>query len=263
MITIETDFVTISVPRCKDDVFSLLSKLANRRDQGVYLSLSRLLKKDALGQKPVTLSLILPNLFQQLLQQAERGKRFVIIGSISDLTITCWPVMMLVKQRFPHLAFYLLPTKNRNYISKSCLPAYRTMLKTTGNPISLCPEKFPQRLNKYYEMISSLCSTVLLYALRSKSLAAMKQFTNNDVEIIPCLEQINEQLNEWKNLQAAVRPAISTVRQQCNSPSPAPIDISAIENLFQLTERWNAKTKELEEVRNLLGIRLEKLGEWE
>ena len=147
-----TDFVKFSVPLCKGDDLSLLNKLAEQRDQGVYLFFSVQLKKDALGQMPAKLSLTLQNLCQQLLQQAEQGKRFVLIGSISDLIVACWPVMTLVKQRFPHLDFYLLPVNHRNYISKSNLPDYQAMLQTTGAPISLLPESFSRRLNKYYEL---------------------------------------------------------------------------------------------------------------
>ena len=66
--------------------------------------------------------------------------------------------------------------------------------------------------------------------------------------LIPCLEQINERLQEWKDLQAAVRSVTTTVRKQCSLSSPVPIGISEIESLFQLTDCWNAKNKELEEM---------------
>lgn len=258
----ETDSIKISVPLCTGGDLSLLNKLAEQREQGVYLFFSTPVKQDALRKIPVTLPLILQNLCQQLVQQAEQGKRFMIIGSISDLTIACWPVMAFVKQRFPHLAFYLLPVNHQNYISETCAPDYQTMLETTGAPISLLPDKFPRRLNKYYELISGLSSTVLLYAQRTKIPAAMQQFTDHDMEIIPCLEQINERLQVWKDLQAAVRSVTTTVRKQCSLSSPVPIDISAIESLFQLTERWNAKGRELGEMRNRLGIRPAEPGEW-
>ena len=91
--------------------------------------------------------------------------------------------------------------------------------------------------------------------------AAVQQFTEHDMEIIPCLEQVDLRLKEWKDLQAAVRSVTTTVRQQCSLQSPDPIDISAIESLYRFTEHWNAKGKELEEMQNRLGIRPGELWE--
>lgn len=230
----------------------LFEQLALQRQEGVYLFFPRNINRNV-HDIPLRFPLVLQNLYSQLLHQIDQGKRFFIIGSMIPFTIVSWAVLDVVRQRFPHVQFYWMPL-DAAYLYEGLLPTFQQMKEALGEPVNICPWELPKRANQYYERISHMCSTVLLYSSMKRSSAAVQQFSKYSVEMIGCMEQVDAVVNDFKELQASIFSTVKNTARHTSMRHPVKISLDRIQSIVELTGLWNAKCNELADINRMLGI---------